>query len=61
MVVLGFSFSPRPIGTNWFSELGWTGLGLGQGVWGLVPWLDNKTCLKGKHCHGLFSSSKCSM
>ena len=30
--------APRPLGTNLSFELGWTGFGLGLGVWG--PGLD---------------------
>ena len=39
-----FSVSPRPLGTNWGFEVGWTGLGLGLGFFGtkgLGPGLDN--------------------
>ena len=41
-----FSISPSPLGFNWGGnwELGWTGMGLCQGVWGLkglAQGLDN--------------------
>ena len=32
------SVSPSPLGTDWAFELGLTGLGLGQGVWGQKVW-----------------------
>ena len=46
-----FSVSPRPLGTNWGFELGWTGLGLGLGglgTKGLGPWLDNDNDIDNK-------------